>query len=513
MTDRATNDGPIIMRDDAPTRLIASEPDPEKSQRPASRFMSEKECLALARRAANMAVGGGDTSTQLESTWTGNIRFARNAITTSGDVRDNDVMLKRDIHGAFALIQSNQIDDVGMEATIRRAERVLRMREEGAGSQFSEHYVMPPKEVKTYDDVLSYELRQAAAAAERSLTQTAEPYLKPKIFFDTTYGLDAAARAAAIEPLVAPTRAAGMLAAGYVQVSAHGRAVMDTWGRALYYPYTQAQYSVTVRDPKGSGSGWAGVDYADWTRIDTAKISATALDKCQRSRNPVAVEPGRYTVILEPQAVCDLFSYVMTELDRGIAEDGHGPFAGEDKTSKIGQRVFDERITVSADPMDPDLGFPPFDRLGNVYHPVTWIEQGVLKDLSYYRPYAIRNLGKNSGLPNSGACRMSGGTTSIEEMIATTKRGLVVTRFSNMAVVDPNSLLMTGYTRDGLWLIENGKITKPVKNFRFTESPMFVFNNVEQLGVPTRAFHPGAPFVVPPVKARDFSFTSLIEAI
>jgi predicted Zn-dependent protease len=108
---------------------------------------------------------------------------------------------------------------------------------------------------------------------------------------------------------------------------------------------------------------------------------------------------------------------------------------------------------------------------------------------------------------------MSGGTTTIDEMIQTTKRGIMVTRLSNIRLVDPNSLLYTGYTRDGLWLVENGKISKPIKNFRFTESPMFVFNQVEQLGPPVRVFHPGAPVIVPPVKVRDFSFTALADAI
>jgi predicted Zn-dependent protease len=271
---------------------------------------------------------------------------------------------------------------------------------------------------------------------------------------------------------------------------------------------------VTVRDPKGTGSGWAGVDWSNWNRIDAQALSNIALEKCLTSRNPVAVEPGRYTVILEPQAVCDLCQYIILNIDRTLAEGGTGPFAGKKHgETKLGQSVVDERISISADPMDPDLGFPPFSGNGNVYHPVTWIDHGVLKELAYYRPYGIHQLGKNSGLPNSNAFRMSGGTTTIDEMIATTKRGLRVTRFSNMHVVDPNSLLCTGYTRDGLWLIENGKISKPVKNFRFTESPMFVLNSVEQLGVPQRVFHPGAPVIVPPIKARDFSFTSLSEAI
>jgi predicted Zn-dependent protease len=309
-------------------------------------------------------------------------------------------------------------------------------------------------------------------------------------------------------------KSAGMVAAGFVEVSANGRAVIDTWGRSLYYPYTLAQYSVTVRDPKGTGSGWAGVDWSNWNRIDTQTLSNIALEKCLQSRNPVAVEPGRYTVILEPQAVCDLCQYILLNMDRTLAEGGTGPFAGtKHGETKLGQSVVDERISISADPMDPDLGFPPFSQNGNVYHPVTWIDHGILKELAYYRPYGIRQLGKNSGLPNSYAFRMSGGTTTIDEMIATTKRGLRVTRFSNTHVVDPDSLLCTGYTRDGLWLIENGKISKPVKNFRFTESPMFVLNSIEQLGIPQRVFHPSAPVVVPPIKARDFSFTSLSEAI
>jgi predicted Zn-dependent protease len=98
-------------------------------------------------------------------------------------------------------------------------------------------------------------------------------------------------------------------------------------------------------------------------------------------------------------------------------------------------------------------------------------------------------------------------------MIATIKRGLIVTRFSDVILLDPQSLLCSEFTRDGLWLIENGKISKPIKNFRFTESPMFVLNNVEQLGIPQRVFHPAAPVIVPPVQARDFSFTSLSEAV
>lgn len=483
--------------------------------RPKTRFLSEDECAELAKRAGTLAVGGGDTGIQLESTWMGNIRYGRNHITTSGDVRNNSVSVLRNIRGAFALMACNQIATVGLQAAVRRAERVLKMRKETGGREFQEMFVQPPQpgSLQSLEDIERYEQEQARRSAVALLVQTVEPYSRPKIFFDTTYGLDASQRAKAVESLVAPAREAGLVAAGYLQVSAHGRAVMDSFGRSLYYPFTKAQFSVTVRDPKGMGSGWAGVDFSDWTRVDAERLAAVALDKCQRSLNPVAVEPGRYTAILEPQAVCDLFEFVVKLLDRLSAENGNGPFSAGQNMSRIGQRIFDERITLSSDPMDPDLGFAPFDRVGNVYHAVNWIENGVLKNLSYFRPYGIKMLGKNTGLPNSQAFKLSGGSTSIEEMVSTTKRGLLVTRFSNMRLIDIPSVLCSGYTRDGLWLIENGRITKPVKNFRIVESPMFAFNNLESLGEPVRVFRPSAPAVCPPAKVRDFAFTSLSEAI
>jgi predicted Zn-dependent protease len=467
-----------ILASDTSAAGMASSTTPPSS----SKFLSPEACAALLKRVSRMIAGGGETTLALESTWTGNLRWARNQITTSGDVRNNDVSLTRIIRGAGTTLHFDMLDDARLEAAVRRAEHLLRLSDERPESDLQDEYF--------------------------------EPALTPHIFFDSTYNLEADKRTAVMKSVVQPTIDAGMLAAGYIEVSAHGRTIQSSHQQARYYPYTLAQYSVTVRDPKGTGSGWAGVDWNDWTRIDAAKISAVALDKCLRSRNPVAVEPGRYTTILEPQAVCDLFGLVMGYTARQRAEQGFPPFNGTQLgTTKIGQQVFDTRITVTADPMDPDLGFPPFTIGGEVYHPVTWVDHGVLKNLDYNRNYGVITLGINTGLPNSGAFRMSGGLTTIDEMISTTKRGILVTRFSNLQLVDASSLLYSGYTRDGLWLIENGKISKSVKNFKFTESPMFVFNSVEQLGPPVRVFHPGAPAVVPPVKVRDFSFTALADAV
>jgi predicted Zn-dependent protease len=125
----------------------------------------------------------------------------------------------------------------------------------------------------------------------------------------------------------------------------------------------------------------------------------------------------------------------------------------------------------------------------------------------------LEKLNSDWALPNDGGLRMSGGTTTVDQMIANTTRGILVTRFSNVAIVDAPSMLQTGMTRDGVWLVEHGKISRPVKNFRFTESSLFALNNVEALGVPQRVFSPGYPVIVPALTVRDFNFTSLLDGV
>jgi predicted Zn-dependent protease len=456
----------------------------------------------------------------IQSVWTGYVRWARNQISTTGETRDNKIVLQRLVNGAVGLVEINDTTDVELVAAARRAERLAVLNEQQPNSEFIAHLPL-------------------------------EPMTRPSLFSKTTYQLAAKPRAAAALTLIKQAAAVGMVSAGYIEVAAVSMSVLDTDGRVRYFPYTQARYSVTVRTPKGTGSGWAGLDHYDWAKIGAAQLTARALDKCLKSQNPVRVEPGRYTTILEPQAVCDLVGQLFwgpvlgagpDAMNRGQNEGINMPLGPFYKSnippgySKIGERIVDERITISADPMDPEMGFPPMTPpmpgvadqfMQDVYHPSVWIDRGVLVNLAY--PRNIGRLASNPtlgrvldlGMPNSGAFRMSGGTTSIEEMIATTKRGLLVTRFDNILQLNFTSQLYRGYTRDGLWLIENGKITKPAQNLAFTESPLFALNKIEQLGVPQRAFHPNLvlryaipqPVVVPPLKVSDFSFTALSDAV
>jgi predicted Zn-dependent protease len=365
-------------------------------------------------------------------------------------------------------------------------------------------------------------------------TPDALDYPKTHIWSEPTYDMQNDQRSIIANRLIASADAAGMVSAGYLSIAADGISLSTSNGRFFYAPRTLAECSLTVRDPDGTGSGWAGASSYDWNRFDVAKLAAIALDKCLRSRNPVAVEPGRYTTILEPQAVFDLlvqlfrspFGYLERSTEESappsampfhvgvqsypVSEWGPPARIGE---TRIGQRVLDNRITLSFDPLDPDLGTLPFASNGDPQVPLTWVKDGVLTTLAYDRFSGLHDFRDDPGKLGTGVFRMSGGTTSIDEMIATTKRGVIVTRFWDTEIIDVGSILCTGVTRDGLWLIENGKISHPIKNFRFTESPLFAFNQIDQLGVPVPVFTPGVPAVCPLVKVRDFSFTAMVDAV
>jgi predicted Zn-dependent protease len=168
----------------------------------------------------------------------------------------------------------------------------------------------------------------------------------------------------------------------------------------------------------------------------------------------------------------------------------------------------DERVTLVSDPADPQLLSSPFDNDGLPLQRQTWIENGVLKTLPSSRYWSQRKHMTPTGSANS--LKMLGSTQTLEQIIASTERGILVTRFWYIRPVNARTLLYTGLTRDGTFLVENGKITRPVMNMRFNESPLFMLGNLDAIGMPERL---GGDFVVPPLRVRDFTFTSLSDAV
>jgi len=342
----------------------------------------------------------------------------------------------------------------------------------------------------------------------------AQQYTRVNAWFDSTANLTPEARARAALTALEETRRAGDLnAAGYIVTSANANCVANKAGLFAYHRSTNANYTLTVRTTDGTGSGWAAADERDWGRLDFRAVAQRAVEKARASQNPVAIEPGRYTVILEPQAVGDLVQLMAFAMDARQADEGRSPFVKQEGGNKIGEQVVDPRVTILSDPADPQLLAQPFDGQGLPLNRQVWVEGGVLRQLFYSRFWAQRQNRQATGFPSS--VKMTGGDATTEQMIAATERGVLVTRLWYLRQVDPRTILYTGLTRDGTFLVENGRISRAIQNFRFNDSPLFMLNNLETLGRASRlaGTEAGGNIVMPAIKVRDFSFTSLSEAV
>ena len=445
-----------------------------------SDMMSRSEAQAFLERIVKMSKADS-IGVQLNGGYQGNIRFAANRISTSGGVSNSSLGIQSGYGAKHAVVTTSDFSAEGLERAVRQSEAIAKLAPEDPEN-------MPLLAPQKYQDVNAY--------------------------FDTTANLTPADRAAAAHTAIDAAKAAGDLAAaGFIVAGGGYNAIASNTGMYAYFPTTSANYQLTVRTNDGTGSGWAGADHPDWRQIDFRAVSDRAIDKARRSRNPVAIEPGRYTVILESQAVGDLVQLLAFALDARSADEGRSAFSKQGGGTKIGDKVVDSKVTLYSDPSDPQLLGQPWNGEGLPLSRETWIENGVLKQLQYSRFWAQKKNARATG--GVGGVKMVGGEATTEQMIASTPRGILVTRLWYLRPVDPRTVLYTGLTRDGTFLIENGKITKAIKNLRFNESPLFMLNNLEMLGRPERVAgtEAGGNVVFPTLKVRDFNFTSLSDAV
>ncbi len=313
----------------------------------------------------------------------------------------------------------------------------------------------------------------------------------------------------------------GVIGSGYIPKTYLSTCTANSKGLFAYYQYAEASFILTCRTKDGGGSGWAGLTgVKDVTVIDAVRLTEVAADKAIKSQKPRAVEPGRYTTILEPRANARFLSLMMGLFNARIAEGSVGNyFSGKQTgTTKVGEKLFSDAFTLKSDIGNTVLRQTPVGVDGLAARPITWIEKGVLKNLAYDRAWAKRQKKDPTPTSPTQSLVMEGSDTSIEEMIKTTKRGLLVTFFWYIRPVDPQALLNTGMTRDGLFLIENGEITGPVQNFRWNMSPLVGYNNITAVGKPV-PIHTGESYdgpgtaLVPPVRIEDFFMTSVSPAV
>lgn len=442
-------------------------------------IFTEAEAKAILDKVVKLSKADECTATLTGST-NGNVRFALNNVTTSGIVDNIDLAVQVAFGKRTGTATINSFDDASLERVVRRAEDLARLAPENP--EF-----MPAIGKQTYKPTPTFDAGTAAIT----------PEYRAKVAADS----------------IAPCRDDKLIAAGFFSDNNSFFASANSNGNFCYQQAAGMDYTCTVRTEDGRGSGWVARNLREVGSFDATREIRTAIRKAKDSADAKALEPGKYTVILEPAAASGLISFMMFGFDARQADEGRSFLSKKGGGNKIGEQVYDPRVNIWSDPWDPEAAVYPWDEDGLPREKTPIIENGKVSFLQYSRYWAKQKGKRAVGQP--GNLIMAGGDKSTADMIRGTEKGILVTRTWYIRMVDPQTVLLTGLTRDGTFYIENGEIKHPVKNFRFNESPVIMLNNIEELGKPVRVGDDESPFVMmmPPMKLRDFTFTSLSDAV
>lgn len=429
--------------------------------------------------AVEIAFSGGERSAT---------RFANSSITANLVEHDQEVQITVYYGKKTASATTHQFDDDSLKRTIEAVQALARRKPDNPEA-------MPP-------------------------VAGPQPYLEIDAALPSAVNFGPAERAKMVKASTDICEKKGVLGAGYIPKFDWVDARANSAGLFSYFHYADASFILTCRTPDQTGSGWAGTTgVKDIAKMDAEALTLVAADKALRSAKPRALEPGNYTVILEPRPAARYLSLMLQSLNARAAEEGRSFMSGKERgQTRLGEKVFGDNFTLRSEIGNPILRQSPIGEDGLAATPVTWIEKGVVKNLYYDRFWAERQKKTPTATSPNMSLVMEGGTATVEEMIKATKRGLLVSFFWYIRPVDQMTLLNTGMTRDGLFLIENGEIVGPVQNFRWNESPAVSFNNITKLGRPI-PMHTGEAYdnpgtaLVPPMMLEDFTMTSISPAV
>jgi predicted Zn-dependent protease len=440
-------------------------------------MLTKDQFQALAKKAIGFT-SFPECSVNLSNTENAFIRFALNGVTTSGFVAEQSMSISVTKDRKTGSTSVDEFDETAIRNAVQAAEQLSELTPANPEG-------VPPLGPQKYGTADNWADSTASAR---------NPVLVPHV-----------------KAIIDAAKAKGLVAAGYFERSAGHFAIANKAGNFGFGRYTDSSLSTTVRNPEGTSSGWASQPAVRIEDISGAALGQTAVEKCLKWKNPVKLDPGKYTVVLEPTAVGDLVPLMAFSLQARAAEEGRSFMSKKGGGTLVGEKLFPESITLRSDPfhkLNPGL---PWGNGGLPNAPVTWVEKGVVKNLFYDRYYAMK-AGKEP-TPAPSGIMLEGGTKSLDEMIAGVERGLLVTRFWYIRMVNPQTVQLTGLTRDGLFLIENGKVTSPVVNFRFNESPVRLLQNTIAMGRPVRTRGGESGMIAPPLVVKDFPFTSVSDAV
>jgi len=442
-------------------------------------IFTEQEAKAILDKVIALSKADECTAT-LAGSIDGNIRFALNNVSTSGMVNNAELAVQVAFGKRVGTASINEFDDASLERVVRRAEDLARL---------------APENPEFMPIIGKQEYRPSPT------------------FSESTAAIDPDFRARVAADSIAPCRGHGLIAAGFLEDSNGFVAIANSKGNFGYQKSTSFNYTCTVRTEDGRGSGWVGRNLKDASDFHAEQEIEIAKRKAIESAEAKALEPGKYTVILEPAAAAGLISFMMNFFDARSADEGRSFLSKKGGGNKLGEQVYDPQVNMYADPWHPEAPVLPWDGEGMPRERMAIIENGKVMNLNYSR-YWAQKQGKTA-TARPGNLLMSGGSKSIAELVKGTQKGILLTRTWYIRMVDPQTVLLTGLTRDGTFYIENGQIKHPVKNFRFNESPVIMLNNIDELGKPVRVAGDESSFVmmIPPMRLRDFTFTSLSDAV
>ena len=424
---------------------------------------------------------GAEARAQLTLGREANTRFAAGDITTAGDTDVNELALTLAFGKRHATATTTQTDSNALSALVDRTAAMAKL--------------LP--EDPEYVPVLGPQKYEPAANE----------------FDEATATLPDEKRAEAARGAIAACDKQGVIGAGYYYTTGTEHWLATSAGLSARHRRTLASLTMTVRTPDGTGSGWAGAEEISARDIDAAALTRAAIDKAVRSRTPKTLPAGEYTVVLEPAAVGSLLGFLVEALDARQSDEGRSFFSKAGGGTKVSDTLFSKRISLVSNPQDPKTPGTPFDGDGTPLKSLQWIDKGVLRALRYSRYWAAKQ-----GVAPTGSHSMhelSGGeASSVDDLIKNVKRGLLVTRFWYIRWLEPRELSVTGLTRDGVFLIENGAVTQPANNFRFNESPAKMLANCREMTRSTlRVPRGGGVMRVPALLADRFHMASVSQAV
>ncbi|MDZ7815286.1 MAG: TldD/PmbA family protein [Planctomycetota bacterium] len=411
-------------------------------------------------------------------------RFANNTIHQNVSSADDNLTIRTVKAGQVGSASLNRFDEASLRSAVKAAETVM---------ELTRH---DPDTVP--------------------MQEQTECHMKNRTFFDSTAEFSAMDRAEKVSAAFKMCEKAGCEAAGILSSGSSRIGIANNKGLLQFHESTSAKYSITVE--ADDVSGWAEITGRNVDELDFTEATERAIQIWKDSHEPAQLEPGKYDVVLPHDAFANfvLFLSFMGFNPRSYHE-GTSPLSG-----KLGDRVFGKNITLTDDFDHPlSLGMP-FDFEGTPRKRVDLVKQGVLENIVYDRKHAVKYGEKPTGhglkQPNAygafpGNIIMDAGDSSMSDMVAETDYGVLVTNLHYVNVLKPSDLTLTGMTRDGVFLIENGKVVTPVRNMRFTDSVLRVMNNITHISSevkPASAFF-GGSFVLPAVRAQELEFTSGTE--